>query len=383
MIRRDGKIIWLQDRAVSMDNGYGHVPSLQSIAVDIAERKSAEESPRESEEKYRSVFRAAKDAIIITDGETGKILDVNESACSLYGYSQEEMLSMECVALCAGPEERREPAGEVAHSIPLSYHRKKDGAVFPVSISRSYHIRGGRRMHTCVIRDISERIRSERELRLLSARLLGAQEEERKRIAAELHDSIGAMLSAVKYSLENTRTIMEKGAASPECLDGPVAMIQQMMEEARRLMSNLRPSMIDDLGILPTIDWFCRQFEGIYSSIRIDKEIGAEERDVPEALKIIVFRVIQEAFHNIAKHSGADFVKLSLMRDGKTLELLIEDNGIGFDPDVATLTGSTGERLGLTSMRERVELSGGCLSITTASGKGTSIAASWPATSSA
>jgi signal transduction histidine kinase len=221
--------------------------------------------------------------------------------------------------------------------------------------------------------------RSEKLLKLLSAQLLNAQEEERKRISREIHDSIGSSLSAIKFSLERALTQMEQGAATPESIKVPISITQHAIEESRRIMTDLRPSLLDDLGIISTIGWFCRQFQSIHSSVHIEKNILIEEDEMPESLKIIVFRIVQEALNNIAKYSKAQWVRISLENRGGSLELTIEDNGVGFDPDdPPSSVDGKGGGLGLTGMKERTELSGGDFSVHSSKGAGTIIRARWP-----
>ena len=141
---------------------------------------------------------------------------------------------------------------------------------------------------------------------------------------------------------------------------------------------DLRPSMIDDLGLLPTLSWFCKRFETIYSHIRTEQENGIEEGEIPSALKIVIYRVAQEAMNNIAKHSKADFVRLSLRKMGKKMEVMIQDNGQGFNLESVISQENTKKGLGLSSMRERTELSGGSFGIESIEGEGTIIRASWP-----
>jgi signal transduction histidine kinase len=138
---------------------------------------------------------------------------------------------------------------------------------------------------------------------------------------------------------------------------------------------SLRPSILDDLGILATINWSCRQFESTYSDIRIRKEIEIEEGEVPESLKIVIYRILQEALNNIAKHSKAFAVLLILRKAGRAIELVIRDSGEGFD--LSEAQSRKGRGLGLDSMRERTELSGGLFSIKSGKGKGTVIRAAW------
>lgn len=219
---------------------------------------------------------------------------------------------------------------------------------------------------------------SEGRLRYLSSRLLTAQEEERKRIARELHDSIGSSLTAIKFSLENRLNQEERGTAPLPAIDALISITQSAMDEVRRIMTDLRPSILDDFGIVVTIGWQTRQHQSIYPAIRIEQEIGIDEAEVPEHLKIVIFRIIQEALNNIAKHSAAKRVRLSLLRAENTIILRIEDNGAGFNPDAVLSMENSKRGFGLTSMKERAELSGALFSIESVRGKGTIIAASWP-----
>ncbi len=225
----------------------------------------------------------------------------------------------------------------------------------------------------------SELKKSESDLRHLSTELLNAQEKERKTIAGEIHDSIGSSLSAIKFKVENVLT--EVAAKSPEttaALRSVIPIVQGAIEEARRIQMNLRPSMLDDLGILATIKWFCRQFESTYSKIRISQSIEIEEHEVPGSLRTVIFRVLQEGLNNIAKHSMAKMALLSLRKTDQAMELVIQDNGQGFDLSKAQVPGGHTQGLGLESMKERTELSGGSFAIESTKGKGTKIRASWP-----
>jgi signal transduction histidine kinase len=221
---------------------------------------------------------------------------------------------------------------------------------------------------------------SEKELRLLSAQLLTAQEDERKRISREMHDSVGQSLSAVKFTVENALQEIGEGGAGKAIpsLESTVRMVQEAVEEVRRIQRNLRPPTLDDLGLLATISWFCREFEGVYSDIRIERSVDLEEEDVPDPLKIVIYRVMQEALNNVAKHSRTQAVRLSLRRTDSRIEMEIRDKGAGFDPAEVFSRSESERGLGLFSMKERTELSEGEFSIHAAKGKGTTIRASWP-----
>ena len=218
---------------------------------------------------------------------------------------------------------------------------------------------------------------SESRLQLLTSQLLTAQENERKRVAHELHDSIGSFLTGIKIQIENVILQLERGSATPDSLKRVIPTVQHAIEESRRIQMNLRPSILDDLGILPTIDWHCREFQKMYSHIRIEKQIDLTEDKVPHSLKIVIYRICQEALNNIAKHSKADLVTLSLRKTDDPIELVIRDNGQGFDVE-ETLSKESYERgFGLSSMRERAELTGGSFSIESNKGAGTVIRATW------
>lgn len=221
--------------------------------------------------------------------------------------------------------------------------------------------------------------RSERNLRILSSQLLNAKEDERKRISQELHDSVGQYLTSIKFRAENTISQMKKGASGKglKALKDTIPIIQTTIDEVRRISMDLRPSTLDDLGILATISWFCREFQSVYTNIRINQNISIEENDVPEHLKIIIFRTIQESLNNIAKHSQADTADITLVKRDGNIELTISDNGRGFDAQEKLMSEDYERGLGLASMEERADLSGGIFSIDSVKGLGTLIMTTW------
>jgi signal transduction histidine kinase len=131
--------------------------------------------------------------------------------------------------------------------------------------------------------------------------------------------------------------------------------------------------MLDDLGLLPTVDWFCREFEKNYPEIRVVRRFEVEEDDVAEQLKVVVYRILQEAMNNVAKHSEADRVHINIVKFGNELKLKVEDNGCGFDFEVISSTPSPMSGYGLSNMRDRAEICGGKLKITSKPGAGTGI----------
>jgi signal transduction histidine kinase len=221
---------------------------------------------------------------------------------------------------------------------------------------------------------------SERGLRALSGRLVEAQERERARLANELHDSIGASLTAIKYLLEEKRYRMGPDNTPLEgpTLEKVIDLVRETMDEAQRMATNLRPSILDDMGILVAIQWVARKSREVYSGIRIESNVDVSEEDVPESLKIVILRIVQEALNNAAKHSEANLIQLYLRRQGSCLELIVEDNGRGFQPEEVRAKANVSGEIGLQGMQERAELYGGTFRIDSKEGKGCRLRALWP-----
>jgi general secretion pathway protein G len=217
------------------------------------------------------------------------------------------------------------------------------------------------------------------ELSMLSTQLMTTQENERKRIAQELHDSIGQSLSAIKYSLERAveMTHNEETNAIRELLRTTIRRVQQTLESIRSIAMNLRPSLLDDLGAVSAVRWFCREFNEVYARIRIHTDIAVTDGAVPEPLATPIFRTVQELLNNVARHAQASNVFVSMRSDAARLTLEISDDGIGFDPqDVHG--GSVAGGHGLSGLRERATNAGGTFSLNSRRGCGTVVRVGWP-----
>jgi PAS domain S-box-containing protein len=334
------------------------------------------------------IIESMADMLIVVNSET-KIEMVNRAALDLLRYEERELVGKKVDVIFGGAKTDPFFLDEIIRT--KSVHNLetelvgKDTQRISVSLSGSLISDSGGIV--CVAQDNTERKRAQemlrksaRELRLLSSRILEVQESERKRVARELHDGIGQALTGIKFALENgVRRLKETGTAPHfKVLDDIIPLIQATVDETRRIAMGLRPSTLDDIGISETIYWFCQQFESIYKNIRILKLIEVEEDQIPETLKTVIFRVLQETLNNVAKHSGADRVQLSLQQQNNTVKLIVEDNGSGFDSENPALQTAMGQGFGLAGMRERVELSGGIFSLETAPQQATRISAVWP-----
>jgi signal transduction histidine kinase len=213
---------------------------------------------------------------------------------------------------------------------------------------------------------------SESQVRFFASQYLTAQETERKRIAGELHDSIAASLAAIRLRIERMAEETKKGLSSADSLQDIASRVAEINTDVRSIMADLRPSILDDLGILAALNWFCREYQKTYSHISVDKQIGIEEQEVPDSLKTPIFRISQEAMTNTSKHSQASLIRLSLQRENDKIVLTIQDNGQGFALDAVK------KGLGLSTMKERAQLSGGYFDLESAAKKGTIVRISWP-----
>jgi PAS domain S-box-containing protein len=358
----------------------GKVAYLIASGVDVTERKQAEQALGEEAIRRRILFEQSRDGIVVLD-QHGKVYEANQSFADMLGYTMEEVHRLHVWDWDAQwTREELEEIARLGDSTGAHFetrHRRKDGTIYDVEISANAAMWAGQKLGFCICRDISQRKAVENALRSLPVRLLAAQEEERKRIAHELHDSIGGSLGAIQFGLQNILALDQNDVKFSEAVENLAAMVQQARDEARRIYANLRPSMLDDLGVIATIGWFCRQFQEIYGGVRIEQQIQVEEGDIPESLKIVIFRIMQEAFHNIAKYSKADRAHVSLSGENGLIALIIADNGVGFDVRSAYKSRDDKGGLGLTSMRERVQLSGGIFAIESTLGGGTVVQASW------
>ena len=361
------------------------------MGIDITDRKKAEEAVRAASLYTRSLIEASLDPLVTISAD-GKIMDVNKSTELATGFSREELIGTDFSNYFTEAKKAREGYKQVfskgsVKDFPLTIRHKSSQLLDVLYNATVYKNEAGEVQGVfAAARDITERKRaedalqkSESRLRLLSSQLISVQESERKQIAREIHDGLGQTLTAIKFSLESKLGQMGKRDAPPGVtLENIISLAGEGIKEARRVQTDLRPSVLDDLGILATIGWFTREFQKVYSRISIEKEIDLQEEEVPDPLKISLFRVMQEALNNSAKHSKADLVNLSLKKIEGAIELVVRDNGQGFDLEEVLSRESSSRGLGLTSMRERVELSGGSFSIESTKGKGATIKATWP-----
>ncbi len=219
---------------------------------------------------------------------------------------------------------------------------------------------------------------SERQLKHLASALLKVQENERRMLAAELHDELGQLLVAIKFRIEGALESGASGESSASNLKSLIPSIQEAIERVRNMYTQLMPTVLDDLGILATLKWFCREFQKDHPDIGVESEFEVSEELISADLKLMIFRIVQEAFKNVADHSGSYHVRVKLIGGNGLLRLDIEDDGKGFDVFNTVSPAGTNWGLGLMSMKRRAELSGGTFQVESVVGSGTFVSVQWP-----
>jgi signal transduction histidine kinase len=212
-----------------------------------------------------------------------------------------------------------------------------------------------------------------RELQRLSLQHVNIRENERRRMAMDLHDGLGQSLNLLKLSLQETARLIEqqKCKNSAQALYGLAHSVEAIVVEVRRIAMDLRPSTLDDLGLIPTLSWFFREFQARCPRPKVVRRIEISEADVPEPMKLAIYRLLQEATCNALRHASADVIEVRLHKDADGLHFSVADDGCGFDK-----TATSG--LGLQSMRERAELLGGVYAVCSKPGNGTRVSVTWP-----
>ncbi len=484
------------------------VTANQELRRQIQERKRAEQTLHESEENYRHLFQTITDAIMLFDAKTRQFIDVNDAALRLYGYSREEFLKLTHQDITAEPENSditiRKTLEGTLERIPVRYHKKKNGAIFPVEISTSTFSLSGRNILCGVIRDITDRKQAEEKLlereqimnailaatpvgvclvrnriidwankamdRIwgyeegsligkstkvlysddeeyhrvglefyseikekgighletrwvtkdgrkihcflqgspldpsdlskgvivaamditqlkraedlvfnLSQMLMQAQERERQMISHELHDSIAQNLSTLKIGCD---LIFDDHPATPHEVKVKMAkysnLLDQTITAVRNLAYDLRPPVLDEIGLVKALAIYCDEFSE-HSGIKVDfQTAGINKLNFDSNTEIHLYRLVQEGLNNIRKHAHATRANIKMVGAFPNILLRIEDDGKGFDVAARELKLNKERRMGLRSMKERVKLLQGRMTIQSRPLKGTKILITYP-----
>jgi PAS domain S-box-containing protein len=359
------------------------VDCLMGMGIDIADSTRMKNVLKESEEKYRYLFNNNPALIIIWDIESLAIVEVNDIAIEQYGYTRDEFLTMDVLKL--RPEEDRSLIKDFAQKMLLGAeekkrkvwrHLKKNGELMYMDITSHRIDYNNRKAILSLAKDITEQIAAEKRLqesyediRRLNAYLQTVREEERTSIAREIHDELGQLLTGLKM---DTSWLMKKTSPSEnvqlEKLGDMMALIDETVKTVRRISSDLRPGILDDLGLIAALEWQSGEFEkrtGIPCTFISDLGDAGLKRD----MQIGVFRVYQEALTNVMRHAHATKVTTTVQQTADNFILKVQDDGQGFDMQEA----KSKKTLGLIGMAERALMFGGHLYIDSEKEKGTTV----------
>jgi PAS domain S-box-containing protein len=352
-----------------------HVAELEER---MAERKRTEVALRESEERYRELFENARDAIYVHDLE-GNYTRVNRATETLTGYKREEIVGhnfAEFVPVEQFRYVRQSLYAKVAEQGETTYEidvLAEDGRRVPVEVrSQAMYENGVMVGVQSTARDITERKLAQEGLKMFSRQLIEAQEDERRRIARELHDQVGQILTAIKMNLHN---VQQASQASEVCyIKDNIEAVDQALRLVRDLSVELRPPVLDDFGLVTALHWFVDRYKkrtGLDVDVVID--MPDENERFSRDLETACFRIAQEALTNIVRHAQANQALLRLVRDANVLLLSVKDNGAGFDPESLRKRAPRAATLGLIGMQERAHAAGGTIEINSAISQGTEV----------
>jgi PAS domain S-box-containing protein len=386
-LARDGRLIEISLTVSPVRDAAGRIVGASKVARDITTRRRTESALTDTQARLAAIVDSAMDAVVTVD-ENQKIVLFNRAAEQVFGVRRDEALGASLDRFLparfrgahrghvehfgrTGVTSRR--MGDVTTLWGLRANGTNEGEEFPIEASISQVVEDGKRFFTVILRDVTMRRqaeealkRSEQELRELSARVLEAREEEKTRIARELHDELGQLLTALKMDLSWLR----------ERLPGELrdkanemnTMLDQTVTATRRISADLRPLMLDDLGLADAAGWLVQDFA---KRSRIQCDLRMPDPDALQAasgnVATAVYRAVQESLTNIGRHSGAKHAWVILAVEDGTIHVEVEDDGRGISPQDLAKARS----LGLKGMRERFAYLGGSLEIAPAPRGGT------------
>ena len=383
-----GAIRWVRCRAFSILQNYGGANQVGCIAEDITERKRAVEALREAETKYRAIFENSMEGIFRST-EDGRYLAANIALARMYGYDTPAELISSITNIeqqvYVDPARGKEFLRLLRKSEGVSGFEaqqcRKDGSVIQVmATARAIRDHSGKLIYfEGAVQDITERKRTEEALRQVSGRLLRLQDEERRRIARELHDSTAQTLTALIMNL----SVIQKSAArlgekARHAFAESLVLAKQCSREVRTISYLLHPPLLEELGLVSALRHYVDGYTQ-RSGIRVELEVAPDFNRLPQEIELALFRVVQESLINIHRHSGSSTARVRVSRDSNAVMLEVMDAGRGMPPEMLDRTKRIfpGLGVGIAGMQERLEQLGGLLE-TDSGSQGTTVRAILP-----
>ena len=364
----------------------------EELRSEATERKKAEKALRESEEKYRMLFESANDVLVYVD-KYGKIVDINKRAEDILGYKPDDVKGKKFVKFGVLKLQNMSKIAELFRD-SISGKRTPDllelqikdrnGKLLSMEASSRVIERNGKIVGTiAILRDITERKKAEekidayqKRLRSLMSELTLTEERHRRRIATELHDSIGQLLALCQIKLGQLEKVIVSPNSRP-LLKKIGDSIEEIIRYTRSLTHQLSPFILYELGLEAALEWLA---EFIYEQqgIQINLAVDSQANPVNEELRIFLFRAVQELLTNVTKHAKTDRAEVSLCRENESIRITIEDVGVGFNTAILDTPSGKDIGFGLFSIRERLRYFEGELSIQSEPGQGTQVTLTVP-----
>jgi PAS domain S-box-containing protein len=371
-LRKDGAVVWVRNSVSLLEDSQREPTRVITLVEDITGQKAAEEDLRASEERFRNAFAYAATGMALTN-LGGHFLEVNAAFCQITGYTERELVARDFPSI-THPDDlprnvdlmRQILAGEIpSYIIEKRYIHKRGTAVWVrISVSLQRDSKHQPQHLIALVEDITERKQAEESLRELSARMLHLQDEERQRLAHELHDGTAQNIAALGMNLgivDQAAEALDAGAR--KALSESLALADQCIRELRTFSYLLHPPVLDDLGLSSALAWYIEGFTE-RSGIAVKLEIAADLGRLAHELELMLFRIVQESLTNIHRHSGSRTATIRITRYAKEVVLQISDQGHGIAGNLKDgVLNLERVGVGIAGMRERVRQMGGRLEI--------------------
>ena len=378
----DGTIMDVSITGTTSRNTNGELEGYEGFIIDVTDRKRTERALQDSEEKYRTVVENSLSAIFIHQG--GLFQFVNQRFAEMLGYNSPKEIIGTPFWEIVHPEDRtmvkeRGLIREKSEILPTRYifrTVKKDGITVWVDMRATHATYMGKSAVVGNLIDISQSKKAEEEIYNLSRRLIEVSEEEKKKLAADLHDEFGQALTSLHFNLEAMQGCIpvEFMEQKKQC-DGLIQIVERLADSVRKTTSYLRPDLLDHLGLVPTLEWYINEFTDRWPEIQVEFQVlGLKKRLNPE-MELVLYRIFQECLTNIYKHAKAKRIEIILTYSHPRVIFIIRDDGIGYEQ---TRKGKSSRGIGIPSMKERVASFGGSVDISSTPGRGTTIRVDLP-----
>ena len=384
--RADGTYADVHGRGYVFRDAEGRAVRMIGAMMDRTEENAARAAMMTSQRRLQSLFDNAMDAILLVN-DRGYLIDANPSAEAILGFSIDELKNMHFMRLVPPPLESEAQRlwmhlRETGRQMTEFSLRRKDGRTIDIEYRAVGNIQPG--VNLAVVRDITDQKRAEvalaenqRRLEVLARQVVQTQEDERARIARELHDEIGQVLTAVNLGLDAVQRIPDCGPGASKQIDETRTAVARAVQQIRDLSLGLRPLILDDLGLVPTLRWYLAS-QARKTGLTINFTGSLPANHVAPEIETACFRIVQEAVTNVIRHARAKTVWVDFQqKTGDQVSLAVRDDGEGFDPSLALARWDSNSRLGLAGMQERVKLLGGKIDIQSRGGHGTQIVVSF------